>query len=69
MKFDSQMVKLIWIPVLKMVLNEFGHVKCSVRSNRGVELNCSDAIDVKLGLLIIFMILLRMEIFNCSYSC
>ena len=34
-----------------MVLNEFGHVKCSVRSNRGVELNCSDAIDVKLGLL------------------
>ena len=38
MKFDSQMVKLIWIPVLKMVLNEFGHVKGSVRSNRGTEL-------------------------------
>ena len=36
MKFDSQMVKLIWIPVLKMVLNEFGHVKCLVRSNCGI---------------------------------
>ena len=33
---DSQMVKLIWIPVLKMVLNEFGHVKCLVRSNCGI---------------------------------
>ena len=36
MKFSIQMVKLISIPVLKVVLNEFGCVKCLVRSNCGI---------------------------------